>query len=121
VLAAAGELDLLAELRRQDDFTLRRTRLSRATSGALLAEVQGRTEEALALYLEARESWSSFGNPFETALAEMGAGRCLLDLGRPTESAERLGPARVTFASLGAVRFTAEADDMLALATAKSS
>ena len=121
VLVAAGELGLLEELRRQDDFPLRRTRLLQATSGALLAEAQERTSDALGLYLDAKDGWSSFGNPFETAFAEMGAGRCLLGLGRRDEATGHLRSARETFARLGAVRLTAETDDLLAVATAKTS
>ena len=121
VLAAADELDLLEELRRQDDFPLRRTRLSRSTSGAILAEARARTSDALGSYLEASEGWSSFGNPFETALAEMGAGRCLLGLGRRDEATGHLRSARETFARLGAVKLMAETDDLLSVATAKSS
>jgi tetratricopeptide (TPR) repeat protein len=121
VLVAAGELELLEELRRQDDFPIRRTQLSQRASAGLLAEARGRAEDAVGSYLEASEGWSAFGNPFETALAELGAGRCLLELGRPEEASGHLHTARATFVRLGAVGPTSEADELLAIATAKSS
>ncbi|MEX2422142.1 MAG: hypothetical protein WD670_10030, partial [Actinomycetota bacterium] len=121
VLAAAGELDLLEELRRQDDFPLRRTRLSQTTSGALLAEAHGRVEEALASYDDAAEGWAAFGHLLETAFAEMGSGRCLLALGRPDEAGGRLREAREIFNGLGAIPLIEQIDDLLARATAKSS
>jgi len=73
------------------------------------------------LYLEASEGWSAFGHRLETAFAEMGAGRCLLQLGRRDEATRHLRSARETFASLGAVALTSETDDQLARATARSS
>lgn len=121
VLVAAGELDLLEELRRQDDFPLRRTRLFQATSGALLTEARGLPSEALALCLEASDGWSAFGHRLETAFAEMGAGRCLLALGRSDEARRHLHEAREIFDSLGAIPLIEQTDDLLARATAKSS
>lgn len=121
VLVAAGELELLEDLRRQDDFPLRRTRLSLTTSGALVAEAQGRAEEALGLYLEANEGWSSFGNPLETAFAGVGAGRCLIEPSRRDEATRRLRGAREIFGGLGTGKLVDQTDELLALATAKTS
>lgn len=121
VLVGVDELEMLEELRRQDDFPIRRTQLSRTTSGALLAEANGRIEDALVTYGEAAEGWAAFGHPLETAFAELGSGRCMLDLGRRDEATRHLRVARETFARLSAMRFTSETDDLLEAATARTS
>ena len=121
LLAAMGELDLLEVSRRHEGAPLLRTRLSLATSGAILAEAQGQIGEALASYREAAGGWASFGNRPETAFAEMGAGRCLLALGRFEEAGGHLRDAREIFRGLGAVPLIEQTDDLLARATAKSS
>jgi tetratricopeptide (TPR) repeat protein len=121
VLASAGELGLLDELRSQDDFPLRRTQLCLATSGAVLAEAEGRTEEAAADYAKSADGWIDYGHRPETAFAELGAGRCLLELGRREDAVEALRRAREIFVELGAVGPLADVDDLLAVATAKTS
>ena len=50
-----------------------------------------------------------------------GAGRCLLELGRANEAAERFRSARDRYRSLQAAPLVAEVDSMLARATAKTS
>ena len=121
VLAIAGEFGLLGELRSQDDLAIRRTQLCLAASGAVLAEAEGRTGEAAAIYAEAAAGWADFSHRPETAFAELGAGRCLLELGRPDEATTRLRGARDAFSGLGAVRLVEETDDLLSRATALSS
>ncbi|MCI0634984.1 MAG: hypothetical protein L0206_13865 [Actinobacteria bacterium] len=121
ILAAAGELDLLEVCRRQDDSTLPRSRWSLLTSGAILAESKGQIEDALTSYRDVARGWASFGNRPESAFAEMGAGRCLLALGRPDEAGGHLRDARKIFGDLGAVPLIEQTDDLLARATAKTS
>jgi hypothetical protein len=121
VIAATGQLELLEELRSQDDLRLLRTELSMATSGAIAAEAAGRSIEALEAYTDVARGWAAYGHTFETAQAELGAGRCLLELGRPGEASSRLQEARATLSELGAMRALAETDRLLARATAKSS
>jgi hypothetical protein len=55
------------------------------------------------------------------AFAEMGAGRCLLSLGRSEEAVTHLRAAREGFAGLGATPLVARTDDLLARATALTS
>ncbi len=121
VLVDAGDLDLLAELRRQDDHPIARTELSIGTSGALLAEAEGRLEAALAAFAEAIDRWADFGHPFEVAHGRLGAGRCLSATGRAEEATVELRAAREGFSALGAGRLVQEADELLARATALSS
>ena len=121
VLAEAGALDLLEELRRQDDHPLPRTRHSLRTSEAILAEARGRPEPALAAFAEAREGWAAFGHPFEVAHARMGAGRCLSAMGRAGEATAELRAARDGFSALGAGGLVRQADSLLAEAIALSS
>jgi ATP/maltotriose-dependent transcriptional regulator MalT len=121
ILAAAGEVDLLKVCRRQDDAKLLRSRLSLLASGALLAEVNGRLEEALASHVAAAEGWAAFGHRLETGFGEMGAGRCLLALGRPGDAGGHIREAREIFHGLGAMPLIEQTDNLLARATAKTS
>jgi hypothetical protein len=121
LLTGFGELDLLERLRRQDDFALRRTQLSLATSLALLAQGRGDAAGALEGHDIAGEGWREYGNPVEAALADVGAGEALLALGRPEEGSRRLRSAREVFAGLDALTYLRRVDDLLARATARSS
>ena len=56
--------------------------------------------------------------PWEEAHALLGQGRCLLTLSRPAEAREPLRAARDIFASLGASPVLADANRLLAEATA---
>jgi hypothetical protein len=56
--------------------------------------------------------------PWEQAHALLGQGRCLLTLSRPAEAREPLRAARDIFASLGANPVLADANRLLAEATA---
>jgi hypothetical protein len=51
----------------------------------------------------------------------MGAGRCLLAVGRQSQGTERLRAARERFGALKAAPLVAEVDDLLARATSKTS
>jgi hypothetical protein len=72
-------------------------------------------------YDDVAARWGTFPAVLEHGHALAGAGRCLLELGRPREAAERLNEARERYAILGAVPLVAEADELLSRATAKSS
>jgi hypothetical protein len=50
-----------------------------------------------------------------------GAGRCLLELGEPSDATSRLREARERYASLGAGPLVSEMDALLERATAKTS
>jgi tetratricopeptide (TPR) repeat protein len=69
---------------------------------AVLAEADGALEEAARRYDEAAARWAGYGHRLERARALLGAGRCLLALGRP-EGRARLQSARALLAELGAV------------------
>lgn len=80
---------------------------------ALLAELQGRWEEAAAAFAAAAQSWRDFGVPYEEAQSLLGDGRCLLALDRAPEAAPALERARVLFTELGARPTLAEVDRLL--------
>jgi tetratricopeptide (TPR) repeat protein len=88
------------------------------TTRALLAEQHGTHTEAAALFTDAAGRWERFEVPWEQAQALLGQGRCLLSLGRPAEAREPLHAARDIFASLGANPVLADANRLLAEATA---
>ncbi len=77
---------------------------------ANVTEAEGGHERALELYVTAAERWTSFGNVPERGHALLGAGRCLLNLGRPTEAAAKLREAREVFEGLGAQPLVHEVD-----------
>ena len=87
---------------------------------AALAELAGDLEAAMEGYREAAEGWERFPHPLQHGLALLGAGRCLLDLGRSNEAGERLRAARDVFGGLGAAPSIAETDLLLERATARS-
>ncbi|HEX4941824.1 MAG TPA: hypothetical protein VFW51_04760, partial [Actinomycetota bacterium] len=87
---------------------------------AASAELRGESEAAVEGYREAAEGWAGFPHPLQHGLGLLGAGRCLLDLARSSEAAERLRSAREVFRGLGAAPSVAEADDLLERATARS-
>jgi tetratricopeptide (TPR) repeat protein len=87
-----------------------RNRHGALTARATLAEAGGALEEAARRYDEAAACWADFGHPLERALALLGAGRCLLALGRPEGRARRQA-ARGLLATLGAGPLLAEAEN----------
>jgi hypothetical protein len=92
-----------------------------ASARATLAELEGGLEDASDRWDDAAARWAAFPSVLEHGLALEGAGRCLLELGRPDEAADRLRLARDRFRSLGARPLESEVDGLLARATAKSS
>jgi hypothetical protein len=88
---------------------------------AMLDLLRGRTAEAADGLLAVATSWGAIGHVFDQARALLWAGKATLELGRATEAATHLAPARQAFADLGAVNFLARADELLAGALARSS
>jgi class 3 adenylate cyclase/tetratricopeptide (TPR) repeat protein len=82
------------------------------TARAALAEADGALEEAAQGYDEAAVRWAGYGHQLERARALLGAGRCLLAVGRP-EGQVRLQSARSLLATLDARPLLAEADAAL--------
>ena len=117
----ADAADLLRSLIEQGTEHLTRQANSVASARAVLAEIEGDHEMASNLYDDATGRWGSFPSVLEHGHALAGAGRCLLELGRLLEAAERLGRARSAYASLKAMPLVAKMDGLLARATAKTS
>jgi len=95
-----------------------RTTLGRAShaivaSRAELAEIEGKLEEARELHDEAAARWASYGRVDGRADSLLGAGRCLLALGRDNDGRERLDEARAIFQQLGAQPALVEIAELL--------
>jgi hypothetical protein len=121
VCLAGGRSDLLASLIEQGVEYLARDQNSMTTALAALAEIDGDREAAADRYDDAAARWETFPSVLEHGHALAGAGRCLLELGRLNDAAERLHGAREAYMSLRAVPLVAEVDALLARATAKTS
>jgi hypothetical protein len=108
--------DNLAPARRLADgirVTVGRAGHSLIAARAVLAEADNKKDEAASLYENAAAGWREFGFVFALAQNLLGAGRCLLALGRAEEGRPRLNEARDIFASLGARPALAETDALL--------
>jgi hypothetical protein len=79
---------------------------------AQLTDDDGDHARAAAMYAEAVDRWSSFGNELEVAYAILGRGRALL-LGAREEAADPLREAERRFADLGFVDARSEARTLL--------
>jgi hypothetical protein len=88
---------------------------------AILAEARDKPKEGASLYAESARRWERFGVVPERAHALLGQGRCLIDLGRPSEAISPLREARKIWVSLGATPALNETDVLLERATALSS
>ena len=89
-----------------------RVRLAATTAKAILTEATGDPEHAATLYTEAASGWSAYGQALEHALALLGQGRCLTQVGRP--DAERvLRVAHERLRALGARPSATEAATLL--------
>ncbi len=109
ICAAIGNIPLGQRLlERAEAFALRH-RLSLLSARAALKEALGEVDEALRFHEEAVERWTEYGHVLETGIALLGAGRCLIGLGRPG-APDRLHRARELFEGLGAARLVAETD-----------
>jgi hypothetical protein len=121
VCLATGQIELLRALIERGVEHMTRDVNSMRSARAALAEADGDHAAALERYDDAAARWGAFPSVLEHGLALEGAGRCLLELGRPAEAAGRLRLARDRFRSLEAAPLVAEVDALLARATAKSS
>jgi tetratricopeptide (TPR) repeat protein len=121
VVLAAGRRELAEGLLEEVEERTTRSRLCEVTARALLAEAEGRREEARALYEEAADGWERLRRALEQGQAVFGAGRCLVESGKVGEATERLKAAREIFGKLGASPLVQETDQWLARATARTS
>jgi hypothetical protein len=114
VCVAAGAIRLAEGLLDTAVHRAARHRYSMLTGRAVLTEAQGSHDAASALYGEVAEQWAHYGFALERGQAALGAGRCLVALGRRPEAAVRLGEARTAFDALRAGPLLAEVDGLLA-------
>jgi len=112
VCVAVGRRAAAAALAAQANDGVARNRHGLLAARATLAEADGALGEAARRYDEAAARWAEFGHQLERARALLGAGRCLLALGRP-EGRGRLQAARSLLATLNAGPLLAEADAAL--------
>jgi tetratricopeptide (TPR) repeat protein len=103
ICAAIGELEPARRLGCDLDVAAPDLVYRVLSARAVLAEAEGRLDDALAGYGEAAARWREFGNVVEEAYALFGCGRCLRRLEREDEAAEPLAAARATFERLGAL------------------
>ncbi len=101
VCAASGVLPLAQRLIDRSRATAERHHLSLLSATASLEEGSGHDAEAAGLYERAVTGWDGYGHQLETAIALLGAGRCLGRLGDPS-SADRRARAEEIFAGLHA-------------------
>jgi len=87
-----------------------RQEISLAAAQAMLAEAEGDNETALLMYEQVARDWVDYGYLLEHALALYGVGRCLAELGRLDEAADRLAEAKTLLAGLGALPTIEEID-----------
>jgi class 3 adenylate cyclase/tetratricopeptide (TPR) repeat protein len=101
IAIAAGELGLVEAFLDDKEYDAAWNRCARLTARAMLAEAEGRTDEAAGLYREAVERWDEYGSVVERAYALLGLGRC--------GDAKALRDGEAIFASLGASPVAAQA------------
>jgi class 3 adenylate cyclase len=111
--ARNGALDLARRMAEGLSVDGGRTGCARTAAAAVLAEAEGLTPDALALYEQAAKRWQDFGSLPGRAAALLGQGRCLNSLGRQ-EGQRPLAEARDLFASMGHQAGVVEADGLLA-------
>jgi hypothetical protein len=91
------------------------------TATAALAEARGDHQTAADAYADAASRWEQFRVIPEHAYALQGHGRCLINLGHPSEAAPILQHARELFDRLSATPALVETDALLQQAVALSS
>jgi class 3 adenylate cyclase/tetratricopeptide (TPR) repeat protein len=118
--AGAGALALAVNLLEGLPVHARRHKLSVLTAEAVLHEAGGEVDAALRSYEQAVDGWGEFGHILELGRTALGAGRCLVRLGK-SEAVDRLAVARTAFTGLGAAPLVAETDAWMARAPARIS
>lgn len=117
VCAATDALALAKKLTRELEVVAPRARYGLTSARAVLAEAEGKLEEALTEYGEAADRWHQFGNLVEEGYARFGLGRCLIRLERDDEAKESLAAARRMFESLQAGPLITAVDECLTQTT----
>jgi class 3 adenylate cyclase/tetratricopeptide (TPR) repeat protein len=114
VSVAAGAIRLAERLLDSKVHRAARHQYSVLAGRAVLTEAQGKRDAAGALYAEVAKHWANYGFALEHGQAALGAGRCLVAVGRHHEAAAHLVEARKAFDELRAGPLLAEADRVLA-------
>jgi hypothetical protein len=114
---ALGERATAEALAAQAPDGVARNRHGLLAARAAIAEAEGALDQAAQGYDEAATRWADYGHQLERARALLGAGRCLLTLGRP-EGRLRLQDAHTALMALNAQPLLAEADAALSSTTA---
>jgi hypothetical protein len=84
ILVAAGALEEAVALAEDDaEVTSPRGELSVETARAIVAEARGELADAARRYADLADRWRSYGFSLEEGHSLLGAGRCLIDVGRP--------------------------------------
>lgn len=117
---AAGDLDLARRLLKANPGFPGRSETIVASGRAVLAEAEGRYDDALFGFRDAAERWAANGNVIEGGRALLGVGRCLVALGLTAEAVDPLGEARDVFVGVEAAVLVAEVDDLLAQTAARA-
>jgi tetratricopeptide (TPR) repeat protein len=112
VCVAVGQRATAEALAAQADDGVARNRYGLLAARAALAEADGALEEAVLRYDEAAARWADYGHQLERAQALLGAGRCLLALGRP-DGRVQLQSARTLLTTFNAGPLLAEVDAAL--------
>jgi tetratricopeptide (TPR) repeat protein len=118
VCAAAGATALAESLLEDIEVSTARDIHAVHAARAVLAESQGRLEEAVALYSEAAEHWAEYGFVLEQGQALLGTARSLAALGRGRDAPLKLEEARQLFARLQVWDLVKEAEALAEQATA---
>jgi tetratricopeptide (TPR) repeat protein len=111
--ATVGAVDLGEQLVAGVEARMPFDQHSLVAARAVLAEGHSDTAAAADLYLDAADRWAAFATPVEEAYALLGAGRCLLALGRMAEATVALERAHSLWVSLKAAPLLAETDALL--------
>ena len=112
ILAAAGELDLLAQIIQDTPTGMVLYDHNILAARATLAQARHEHADALSLYDEAATAWASYGYPLEQAHALIGAAQCRTALGQPARP--QLVEARDILERIGARPLLAETEGLLA-------
>ena len=120
VACQAGDLALAHRLVESNPAMPGRPECIVVSGRAVIAEAESRLDEAANGFLDAAARWEAYGSVMEQGHALIGAGRCLIELGRLSEAADHLGAARELFDGPGATVLIAEIGDLLARNTARA-
>jgi len=114
VLVSLGELQQAVRLvDAAEETATSRQRLGMLSCRAIVAEATGDITRAAELYAQAAVGWGEYRFGLECARVSLGAGRCLLRLGREDEAVQLLTEARRLLQPLGARPLLEEVEAVL--------